>query len=165
MDYIYQSDLADYHTSKEAVLTAKKERDAYAAITLGLSEPIVYTKALYEYFDIYTYREWLKLDKEFCRKAVETYCTIAPNKAQHKFILVSNGLILYAREQMPTEEEKSEVYKRFLRWNGSRAAPEHGGYPHRMYLMMYMPVESPPPSPVLRRSDRLAEKERVNYRL
>ena len=163
MDFIFASDLKEMPTSIELVESAKAERDEYAKYTLGFDEHITYTKYVYELFDMYTYKQWLNLDKEYCRKSVEKYCSLMTNKDEHRFLLVANGNVLYCRETMPTEDETSAIYMAFLKWNGSSGDPNLGGFPFRMYMMYYMPVEAPPPSPVLRRSERLASKPRINY--
>lgn len=163
MDFIFASDLKEMPTSIELVESAKAERDEYIKYVLDLNEKFTYTKNVYDMFDFYTYKQWANLDKEYCRKSVEKYCSQMMNKDNHKFLLVANGYVLYCRETLPTEDETSAIYIAFLKWNGSSGDPANGGFPFRMYLMYYMPVESPPPSPTLRRSERLANKPKVDY--
>ncbi len=163
MDFIFASDLSEFPVCNERVEYARYERDEYAVNTLGLPATFKYTRSVYELFDLYTYTQWANLDKEFCRKSVEKYCSQMKNKENHVFVLVANGNILYCRDTMPTQEETYTIYMAFLKWNGSSADSTVGGFPFRMYMMYYMPVEAPPPSPVLRRSERLANKPRINY--
>jgi hypothetical protein len=163
MDFIFASDLSEYPVSSERVEYARYQRDEYAKSILGLPDTFKYTRSVYELFDYYTYKQWANLDKEFCHKAVEKYCSQMMNKENHLFMLVANGNILYSRNTMPTEDEMYAIYVAFLKWNGSSADPSIGGFPFAMYMMYYMPIEAPPPSPVLRRSERLANKPRINY--
>lgn len=162
MDIVFASDLKEFPVSVELVESARVERDEYAKNILGLDN-FTYTKSVYELFDFYTYKQWINLDKEYCRRSVEKYCTLKMNKDNSKFILVANGIVLYCRDTIPTEDETYAIYTAFLKWNGSSGDPNLGGFPFRMYMMYYMPVEAPPSSPVLRRSERLANKPRINY--
>lgn len=142
MEYIYQADFADYATSLDQVEAAKIDRDGYAEVTLGLAAPIKYTRAVFEYFDPYTYNVWENLDRTYCLKAAEWHCrTAMSNKDKEHTLLVGNGGVMYCREAEPSADELNDMYTTFMEWNGSKAPQSIGGFPFRIYMMKYIPDE------------------------
>jgi hypothetical protein len=143
MEYIYQADFTDFPTSLDQVEAAKIDRDCYAEVTLGLAAPIKYTRAVFEYFDPYTYNVWENLDRTYCLKAAEWHCrTAMSNKHTQHTILVGNGGVMYCREAEPSAAELNDMYNTFMEWNGSKAPASIGGFPFRIYMMKYVPDES-----------------------
>ena len=142
MEYIYQTDFTEFPISSYDVYEARYQRDRYAREVLTLPDEFVYTANIYELFDQYTCSAWYNLDRIYCLKAAELQCsTSMSNKQKKHYLLVSNGNILYCREEPPTSEQISTVYKAFLEWNGSNAESNIGGFPFALYPMVYLPEE------------------------
>ena len=143
MEYIYADELTDANDAD----AWKAARDAY----MGTG----YTAEAREAMGYDSWIAWRHLDRQFNRAAVEKHCRMS-GAGSMRFIFMANGCPVLVRDKMPSEEQISARYVEFLKWQGC-------GFPFPMYFFVYMPVEAPPASPVLRRSARLAGTDRVDY--
>lgn len=150
MEYIYADELTDVNDAD----AWKAARDAY----MGTS----YTAEAREAMGYDSWVAWRHLDRQFNRAAVEKHCRVISgyghtnDHTKMRFIFMANGYPVLVRDKMPSEEQISARYVEFLKWQGC-------GFPFPMYFFVYMPIEAPPPSPVLRRSARLAGADKVDY--